>query len=266
MAVSRCSNLSSRILQELTGRFLLDDEDSPCILTTPFLYPDNTPISFGIEETGADTVTLTDMGDASDFAFVNGAGQRAINNRLRKASRRFNVDLDGDELRLETNMSDVGAAVAHLIGAMQDVGYLLDKRASSSQSKDFTVDVESFLVRQGRRFVPRVRVDGFSQSVEVDYRVDGDNFNQLYLWVFDPARHKRQTERANTIALGYTDITRGVETGEGLRKARFAVIVNSQRDKLAPSANDDAMRILRSYLPNVATWETRHEIDELLAA
>lgn len=148
----------------------------------------------------------------------------------------------------------------------REVGYLLDKRASSSQSKDFTVDVESFLVRQGRRFVPRVRVDGFSQSVEVDYRVDGDNFNQLYLWVFDPARHKRQTERANTIALGYTDITRGVETGEGLRKARFAVIVNSQRDKLAPSANDDAMRILRSYLPNVATWETRHEIDELLAA
>ncbi|MGI8486585.1 MAG: hypothetical protein ACR2OU_20295, partial [Thermomicrobiales bacterium] len=126
--------------------------------------------------------------------------------------------------------------------------------------------VESFLVRQGRRFLPPVRVTGFSQSVELDYRVDGDNFNQLYLWVFDPARHKRQIERANSIAMGYIDITRGAKEGEGQGKAHFAVIVNSQRDNLALGAHDDAMRVLRSYIPDVATWENRHRLEELLAA
>lgn len=135
MIQTTCNTLIERLLSQLESRFELEMGQSECVLRTPFLYPDNTPITVFVrmEE---QRVIVSDHGQASDYAFVNGVGPSALKNRLRLAVRRYRLTPLDDELITEADSGSLASAVLSVVGAAQDVGYLVHCQSNEGENRE----------------------------------------------------------------------------------------------------------------------------------
>lgn len=129
MIQTECNTLVEQLLDQLKVRFELEPGQSECALRTPFLYPDNTPIIVYVQMEDQ-KVIVSDHGEASDYAFLSGVSTAAIDNRLKLAVRRYRLTPLDDELITETNTASLASAVLSVVGAAQDVGYLVYRQSS----------------------------------------------------------------------------------------------------------------------------------------
>ncbi len=129
MIPTECNVLVDQLLDQLKVRFELEPGQSECALRTPFLYPDNTPITVYVQ-IDDQNVVVSDHGEASDFAFLSGVSTAVIDNRLKLAVRRYRLTPLDDELIAEVDPDALASAVLSVIGAAQDVGYLVYSQPS----------------------------------------------------------------------------------------------------------------------------------------
>lgn len=262
MTTSGCASLMEAFALQMEPRFHVESMDMWCALRTPFLYPDNTPITLFVSESTSSKIIVSDHGEASDYAFVNGVASGTVNSRLKKVERRFGLHTEGDELVIETSEDHVADAIFSMVNAVQDVGYLVYRQSTPGKQRVFPSEVERFLVQKNRPYERDFVLPGKSRSRKIDYRIMGDGYKQLLLWVLDPSTERAAADRADSIAISYIDVL-----AKNLLEGReFAVMVNTQRHDLANSSLESAVAILRDHGPHVIPWESRHEVEDLLAA
>jgi len=250
-------------------QFHVEEMDSWCSIRTPFLYPDNTPITLFVSDSTGNKLLVSDHGEASDYAFVNGVGPGVVNNRLKKVVRRFGLVINNDELIAEVSDEKIAEAILSMVNAVQDVGYLVYRQPSPSRRRVFRSEVERFLVQRNRPYERDFIVLGKSRARKIDYRITGDRHKQLLLWILDPSSDRGTLDRADSIAMSYIDVSSedtGVLSEAPSLSREFAVMVNTQQHELENRNIQDAVSILMNYGPRVIPWENRHEVDLLLAA
>ena len=262
MTKSGCTSLIENIVLQMRLRFHVEEMEMWCSLRTPFLYPDNTPITLFVSESSANKVLISDHGEASDYAFVNGVGSGTLNNRLKKVGRWFGLHADGDELMIESSDDHVADAILSMVNAVQDVGYLVYRQSVPNRQRVFRSEIERFLVQKNRPYERDFVMRGKSRARKIDYRITGDGYKQLLLWVLDPSNERVASDRADSIAMSYIDVSSEISF-EG---REFAVIVNTQQHELSNKSLEGAVNILRNHGLRVIPWESRHEVDFLLAA
>lgn len=122
MITPACKDVVDTALEEMPHLFSSSREDeNQCLVRTPFLYPDNTPIGIFIERGSAGELTVTDHGEASDYAFLHGTAPEEFEHRLEKAARRWRLMRDGDELRLPAHEPNLARAMITMVSAIQDL-------------------------------------------------------------------------------------------------------------------------------------------------
>ena len=184
-----------------------------------------------------------------------------MNNRIKKVGQRFGLHADGDELMIESSDDHVADAILSMVNAVQDVGYLVYRQSVPNRQRVFRSEVERFLVQKNRPYERDFVMRGKSRARKIDYRITGDD-KQLLLWVLDPSNERGASDRADSIAMSYIDVS----SEDSLKGREFAVIVNTQQHELTNSSLEGAVNILKNHGPRVIPWESRHEVDFLLAA
>lgn len=129
MIQTECNTLIEQLLDQLKSRFELEPGQAECALRTPFLYPDNTPITVYVQMEDHNVI-VSDHGEASDYAFLNGVSTAVIDKRLKLAVSRYRLTPLDDELFTQTEPASLASAVLSVVGAAQDIGYLVYRRSS----------------------------------------------------------------------------------------------------------------------------------------
>ncbi len=119
-----CNTLVEQLMSQLEPRFMPEPGQSECVLRTPFLYPDNTPIIVFVQ-VEEEKVIVSDHGEASDYVFLNGADPGVVESRLKLAVQRYRLTPLDDELIVEADLASLASAVLSVVGAAQDFGYLV---------------------------------------------------------------------------------------------------------------------------------------------
>lgn len=128
MIQTECDALVEQLLLQLEPRFVPEPGTSACALRTPFLYPDNTPIVVFVR-TEAQKVIVSDHGEASDYAFLNGVDTDVVQSQITMAGRRHGLTNMEDELVAEADPKALATAVLAVVGAAQDIGYLVCRQS-----------------------------------------------------------------------------------------------------------------------------------------
>jgi hypothetical protein len=255
-----CTDFLEDITNQLSSHFQVAPTDEGCTVVTPFLYPDNTQIEVEVLLTSQGRTLITDNGQASDYAFVNGAGERQIRSRLQFVGKRFGIQTDGEELVVETTRDKLGDGILTLLNGIQDIASTVYRQPERRQQPDFDVDVERFLVQLNRPYRKNQEVRGHASRMNVDYVVQGNGAKQLMLFTIEPRKGPQSVRRAKEIAFGYMDLSKVPSAPP------VAVLIDDRGPSVENAHAEETTRILTEYLPHVISWDSRHELEELLAA
>jgi hypothetical protein len=255
--MTSCNSVIEQLKSQISGQFTEHSIEGACYLITPFLLPDNTPISLEIAEEADGKYTISDYGQGADYAFVHGVGDGIVRNRLGFVERRLNATVDGGVISKTVSSDDAANAVVEIITGVQDVGYLIYRRTTRRTRETFKADVEAFLSTRGRTFRKNTSLPGATGDREFDYIVRG-NHQQLALSLFESRSPRTAEGRAKSLAFDYMDVR-----DRQPERLEFAVIIDTRTGQQLPKA---VVSILNTYIPNVVLWEDRHEIEELLAS
>ncbi|MCA9111969.1 MAG: DUF1828 domain-containing protein [Planctomycetaceae bacterium] len=261
---AKCVTAIEQITSYFGSHLVLESLENDCAIRTPFLFPDNTPITIYVREDDQNII-VSDRGETSDFAFVNGVGERMINNQVKRSGRRLGFEPDGDEMVIVANPNDVGEATMRLINAIQEVGSLVNMRRYRQPKKEFGTEVERFLIQHNRAYERNVLVHGKARNRKINYKVSGDGPRQLYLWVFDSPGGSAE-RRADEISMSYIDIHGAMPDDQQSVATQFAVVVKRLDSENVGAKLETAISQLNEYLPNVIMWDGRHKLEELLSA
>lgn len=255
--MASCTTVVNELKSALSAQFAESSIDGSCFLVTPFLLPDNTPIALEVVQGESGNLIISDYGQAADYAFVHGVGDRVVASRLDFVKRRFNADVDGGVISKTASGSDAANAAISVITGVQDVGYLIYKRSSKRTKEMFNYEVEAFLATRNRSFSKNVVLPGKTGERSFDYVVRGDH-KQLALSLFETGALRGGETKAKVLSFNYTDVKERLEG-----QLDFAVILDTRSGR---QPSKEVMAILDQYIPRVVRWEDRHQINEMLAA
>ncbi len=139
------SRILSMIGQQLQSQFCVEQLDRQWAVTTPMMYPDNTPIELGIELTEHRRAILTDYGEAAGYAFVHGVDEATIRERIAITVMRFGLSGTGSgELALDVPEGRIVEAIFKLATAVQDIAYLVYSARSAHAPETLKLAAERY--------------------------------------------------------------------------------------------------------------------------
>lgn len=258
-----CATITGQVVDQLGSRFRARATADTCQIDTPFLYPDNTPISVSVTTLDGSRAVLSDLGEAADYAFVNGVGPSVLREQMTAVERRFELNVTGQELSIESDMKDLGSGLAKLVNGIQDVSYLIYRRSTRRPRSGFRDEVERYLAMNRYPYESRVTIAGVTGPRTVDYRLQGrSSGRQLYLMTFEPTATAATLSRAKVIAYDVGDIL-AVAHDDPIR---LAVILDDRQARLTTPAGPETRLILASTEAEVILWDRRDRIADLIAA
>ncbi len=205
----QCATVIGQLLNQLGSRFHAEVRAATCQVVTPFLYPDNTPIAIDVIPVGESRFLLSDGGEAADYAFVNGVGISSLKDRISKVEHRFDINTVGQELSIEVAIDDLGHGLTTLVNGVQDIGYLVYRRAPRRPSARFQDEVERYLATGQHPFESKVTVAGATGPKTIDCVQGSGGAGQLYLMTFEPSSTAGTLSRAKVVAYNVRDILLG---------------------------------------------------------
>lgn len=141
-----CARILAGYVASLEDRMSIESEGEDCILTTPFLSPDNDPIQIRLTLKG-DRVEMSDMGEAIGFLFLHGVDLNPGSRQrwfFDTTLRRLGVGASESEIVTEVPMNGLPDAVTRLTEAIRSAQHIvLTAKARSRLS--FSDDVAEWL-------------------------------------------------------------------------------------------------------------------------
>lgn len=257
--MATCATIVNEIRDEVSNQFSAAEVEGTCYLVTPFLLPDNTPITLAVETEADDAIVLSDFGQAADYAFLHGISDSTVSQRLKFVERRFGIDLDHGVMSKRVPVGQAAQATVEIITGVQDVGYLVYRRSMKAKRETFRADLESYLTLSQLTFRKNVVLPGATGDRSFDYVVRGDH-KQLALSLFDSFATRGAESRAKVLAFDVSDVRQHKDAGASALD--FAVVLDTRQSQPPPSV----LRILETHFSNVVRWEERHQIGDLLAS
>ena len=124
---SLCQDLVRNYLGALGQEAELENIPGGCLITTPFLMPDNDNIQLFARSRANGSVQLTDTGDTIRFLWINGLSlSRTTMGDIRRITKRYGVNLARNELVVDAEGDE--NPLHQLIQAVLGVSALIEKR------------------------------------------------------------------------------------------------------------------------------------------
>lgn len=264
-----CSKHLDSLVAEFRRSFILDESSEPnmwgtaCKLDTPFFLPDLSPISLYIEQ-DENGVLITDRGETSDHLFVSGISRRKINRELETIRQKLGLDTEEDEVSLRLNPRMERSGIAVLLSAISILASEVSGPTAPSED-EFEESISRFLAQSGVSYDRDVPAIGKTQEFPVDFVVETENYRQLPLWIFNPAR-PQVSRRVRDLVFYINDIDRLKHSDIEIAPPR--IIVRSGYHIAPGSSAQTGLLSLEEYVPSsLVHWDIRkrdHKVQELL--
>lgn len=269
----KCEDHLSRLITDLVNQFSVRPDrtegifSSACVLNTPFMLPDNTPIRLYIEDDPDLGTILTDRGETSDHVFVMGGSRLAIERRLDTVRMRLGcVELE-DEIALPLDGETSGSQIARFITAVQEVASISQTAKKSTNERAFNRRVEDFLESRMVEVEPYAQVSGKTQKFRVDFKVLTRAHKQLLLWTFDPTL-KGATRRVRDLTFWYNDLSKGIPEWELSETGALPVkILVNDAHMNGKRSTRESIESLQEHIPGaVIPFTHANTLDPVLTA
>jgi hypothetical protein len=169
-----CETAISALIDKLGSLFKITPIESGCIITTPYLRSDNEAIEIEIIQQ-PNNYLITDGCETIDYLFVNGLSvwrSREISRMLKHIQERWGVQVSHDEISRTTDMENIGSAMYSILGAIQDVSYLIYKK-QHKVPVTFDDEVEKYLIGHEIRYDTNFRVAGKTRERNFKFHING---------------------------------------------------------------------------------------------
>ena len=253
-----CEEIVRLYLEGMSERFSVQAVEDGCIINTPYLDPDNDPISIYVKWEN-DLFRISDQTQAMEFLYLHGIDIRPRSKQrwhFDSILRRLDVNMAANELYLEVQKEDLADGISRLIDAIKSANHLIYTAKTRSQL-DFGEEVALWLSSNQIISERKKEFIGASGSpVSVDFAIP---------------RKKRLTAFMYSLHAESTGYARGLanKTIVAWIELRDAGIQFESICLLDDTVEDDVWREpypkLKRLTNIVAFWEDRDELLQALA-
>jgi len=254
-----CSQAVEAFLKTLRDSFDMLPSDQGCIIVSPFLRSDNECIEIELMAQPNGEIKITDNCETTDYLFVNGLNvsrSKELQRRVRHISRRFGVELSGDEVVKVVTANELGHAVYSVISAVQEISYLIYKKLRRPPPT-FDEEVEKFLISNNVAYDPEFRLRG--RSREHTFRFHINEQHQMLLEPVTATSSHAALVKAERLAFRWVDVREIYPT---YRK----VAVIDDIEVKAQFWIDHPLNILHQYSDRVIRWSQKEELKDTLSS
>lgn len=248
-----CNNAISAYINTLNKHFECVQTETGCLLITPFLRSDNEYIEIELIVQPSGDIVLTDNADAIAFLETHGLNinrSRDMKRQLVSIQRRFNVNIENDEIYITTNMDSLGESIDALVNTIQDVSYLIYKKIRRGVVS-FYDEVEKFLIKNEVRYDPQFPVQGASSLHAFRFHLNGTR-NKLLEPLTATSPHSA-LDRAQKLAFRWVDV-------RDIRPVFNKVAVLDNTAKRESIWEGTPTNILKEYSDKVVLWSNQEEL------
>lgn len=251
-----CERILSRYLGDLGERFEVKGEDEDCVLTTPFVNPDNDPIQIKVRVAG-DTARFSDMGESVGFLFLHGVDLRPKSRQrwfFDTTLRRLGVRATESELWSEVPLSELSDGLIRMTEAIRSTQHIV-MTAKSRSSLAFGEDVEEWLSSNGiehHRSVDYAGLSGKRVIIDFELRLKPEP-------ILMDALHSETPGYARNLANRV--IVEFLEVRDAGTRFRSACLLD---DTVEENVWEGVLPLLRHRVDRVGFWEERDAFLESL--
>ncbi len=249
----RCDEIVTRNLDGLPQKFTVEPADTGCLLHTPYLDPDNDPITLSVEKTDGH-LRLSDGTDALGFLFLHGIDIKPGSKQrwyLDTTLRRLGVQIEESELTVETTEEELPDGVFRLLEAIRSAQHLTFT-AKTRSHLDFSEDVASWLAGNGITYEPRKEFLGASgKPVSIDFVVARRSRSPAFIKALHCETQHYASILANRTIVGWFE----------LRNARMDFeSICLLDDTTEDTVWKEQYQLLKTYTSIVGFWDDRDEL------
>ncbi len=256
---NRCERAISAYLSTLKGEFYAEPTDGGCIIVTPFLRSDNEAIELRLSQLQGDRFEITDDASTVDYLYVNGVNVdgRPFAERLRIIARRFNVQIEGDAVRVVTDLDHLGDGLQRLLGAVQDINYLIYTRPKGGPST-FEERVEKLLISKNVKYQRDFPIQGHTDRHV--FRFFANSRNSMPIEPMTAKREAVARARAQQLAYHILDIRKAAP-----QQYSFLAILDDSPSGLDASIwQQPEIANPLKYCDKVLLWSDRERLSTLI--
>ncbi len=253
-----CDVIVKRCLEQLSTGFSVEPSEGGCILHTPYLDPDNDPISIAIGREG-DQYIVTDMTDTMGFLFLHGIDLKPKSKQrwyLETTVRRLDVGFRGSELFATASEEELPDAIFRLLEAVRSALHLT-YTAKTRSNLAFSDDVSAWLRENDLQAEERKQLIGAAgKPVVVDFVIPRAEQRPAYMY----ALHSETPWNARNL------VNRTIVSWMELRDVPLEFLSVCLLDD---TVEEDVWKgqhpLLKRYTDVIGYWDTREELIEVLA-
>ena len=258
------------VRKHLSDEFDAFERSGACFVVTPFLRHDNDPVVLRIDEEGDGRVVITDGGETIDYLRLSGYAVRRnapFRKQLQVIEQSFGVDVEDEEILLETDERHIGEALATVARAAQHTSYLVFRRRARSKVR-FEERVEVELISVGARYERDLTVPGRTGPRRFSFHVNGAA-NALLQPLTGTSRNVL-TSKAERFIFRIVDVREAFQAAhnEGLspREPYRFLAVMDDTGRAADLWDPSTLDALEQYSDGLIRWSAESPRADLAAA
>lgn len=257
-----CARLLASYLGSLEEQFSIESEGEDCILTTPFLSPDNDPIQIRLTLKG-DTVELSDMGESIGFLFLHGVELKPYSRQrwfFDTTLRRLSVSASDSEITTRVPAGEVPDAIIRLTEAIRSSQHIV-MTAKARSRISFGEDVSEWLAGSKvdfRRSVDYVGAAGKHYVIDFELALAPVGKDRTLMYAFQSLTPGWANALANRAIVSFLEIRES-----GLPPFQSACLLDDSVEEEVWTG--PIVATLKRHTDVVGFWEEKEDFLESLA-
>ena len=256
-----CSRILAQYIGSLEDKISIEPEGEDCILTTPFLSPDNDPIQIRVAIKG-DTAEMSDMGESIGFLFLHGVDLKP-NSRQRwffdTTLRRLGVSATDSEIVTRAPITDLADSVLRLTEAISSAQHIV-VTAKARSRLSFGADVSDWLSESNVKFersVDYLGAAGKHYVVDFDVLLAPTGKDRTLMYALQSLTPGWAGVLVNRAIVSFLEIARA-----GVKFQSACLLDDSVEEEVwrGPS-----VATLKAHTDVVGFWEEKEDFLEVLA-
>ena len=244
----------------LASEFDVYERAGACFVVTPFLRHDNDPVVLRIDEEGDGRLIITDGGETIDYLRLSGYAVRRnapFRKQLQAIKESFGVQVEEEEILLETDEGSFAEALAAVARAAQHTSYLIYRRRARGAVR-FEERVEVELISVGAQYERDLTVPGRTGPRRFSFYVNGTT-NAL-LQPLSGTSRDALTSKAERLVFRIIDVRQASQEADNTalvapREYRFYPVLDDT-GRTADLWDPKTIEALAAYSDGVIRWSS----------
>jgi len=253
----RCEDVLSRCLEHLSKGFSIEPIGEGCILHTPYLDPENDPISIFVKEKN-NIIRVTDQTEVMGFLFLHGIDLKPKSKQrwyLETTANRLDVQIEGSELFIQTSADELPDAIYRLLEAIHSAMHLM-YTAKTRSHLIFYDEVSSWLRELNIPAEEKLQVIGAAgKPIDIDFSITRQNKHPAYMY----ALHSETPGYARTLV--NKTIVNFIELKDTPIKFTSVCLLD---DTVEEDVWSGPFPILKRHTDAIGFWDSKEELLEVI--